>query len=170
MTDLNGSYPNIDGLLMSSVVNKIPPSLEESVTQLDQTTPTIIPSPSMVMEANRSIISINDRRNAVQTLAGKIFSVKTSSGKFRYVSQVHYERMSDHLLKVVCDQYNQGAFKNNEASMYFMGDHSTYEYIDRYIQYGIKINLISLCAGLGISGPDALRLIKDWGYDESICY
>ena len=114
-------------------------------------------------------LTVNDRRTAIRTLAGKLFTVETSCGKFKYIQPVHYERMSDHLLKNVCNLYNAGKFGPDGAKMYFIGDHIVYTFIDRYLQYGIKINMVTLCSTLGISAQDALKMIDDWGFGDDIC-
>ena len=85
-------------------------------------------------------------------------TILTSCGYF-YIFPSQYKRFSTYIIKSI----------NSKESDFAGFDHETFLFIFRYISYNIKIDLNTMCNRLGITKNDGLRLLRSWGYDESIC-
>lgn len=106
---------------------------------------------------------VNKRKEKVEQLQKKykFLIIKTSCGEF-FVFEWCYNRLSDELI----DHF----LKNINHILMLRGyDHETFLFIHRFIVCNIKVDLNTLCTRLGITRDTGLFLIKQWGYDESIC-
>ena len=87
--------------------------------------------------------------------------INTTCGRFA-IFKIDYKRLSLLLMKEFYDYKTQEIAHRGK-------DHDIYLFIHRYIRYGIKIDMNTVCARLGVSKEDGMKLLNGWGYDDRVC-
>lgn len=93
----------------------------------------------------------------------KSFYIETTCGTF-HIYWKNKERLSPKILSRLWKALRLPINSHDLSVSFKSKDHSIFEHLFRYIQYGIEINVESVSKSMGLSQEDIITLVKDWGY------
>jgi hypothetical protein len=115
-------------------------------------------------KSNDKVYTREEKLERLKGFTTKIFII-TSCGEFS-IGNACFDRLSD----LIIDTYFNANLNKKRIDIDAKSlDHETFLFIHRYIRSNIKVNLNVLCNRLGVTTQEGLLLLKQWGYDESIC-